>query len=118
MANKVYGFDVDAIDAAVAASRDHFSSLNLEAFAASPASPELSLSGGCISVVTQNNQICVSLPFDLGSHCLPLPLTVPDGTAAQACIQICTKYGIPCGACVTIGIAGVQIVKQCYGCAC
>jgi hypothetical protein len=78
----------------------------------------LKLSAQCISVTVQNNQVCLNLPLGLGSVCLPIPLSFPNGTAAQACLDICTKWGIPCGVEVTVAIAGIVIVSKNYGCSC
>ncbi|WP_345907708.1 hypothetical protein [Sphingomonas sp. UBA4815] len=54
------------------------------------ASGELSVRSECISVAVQNHQICLKLPLGFGSICLPIPTPFPDGTAAQACLDICT----------------------------
>jgi hypothetical protein len=78
----------------------------------------LKMSAQCISVTVQNGQVCLNLPFNLGSVCLPIPAIFPNGTAAQACLDICTKWGIPCGVEVTVSIAGHVIVKKGFGCSC
>lgn len=72
----------------------------------------------CISVTVQNGQVCLNLPLGIGSVCLPIPAGFPSGTAAQACIDICTKWGIPCGVEVTVSIAGQVIVRKNFGCSC
>jgi hypothetical protein len=78
----------------------------------------LKLSAQCISVTVQNGQVCLNLPLGLGSVCLPIPAIFPNGTAAQACLDICTKWGIPCGVEVTVSIAGHVIVTKHFGCSC
>lgn len=78
----------------------------------------LGISGGCISVTVQNGQVCLNLPLGIGSVCLPVPSWIPNGTAAQACINICTKWGIPCGVEVTVSVAGQQIIQKGFGCSC
>ncbi|MGW0810796.1 hypothetical protein [Nonomuraea sp. NPDC002799] len=75
----------------------------------------LSMAAGCISITVQNNKICVNLPLGLGGLCIPLPLSIPNGTVAQACLRICTIFGAPTGACVSIEVAGVHIAQQCIG---
>jgi len=74
----------------------------------------LSISAGCISVTVQNGQVCLNLPLGIGSICLPIPSTFPSGTAAQACISICTTWGIPTGVRLTISIAGIVIINKTF----
>lgn len=78
----------------------------------------LSVSAQCVSVTVTNGQVCLNLPLGIGSVCLPVPAWVPDGTAAQACLDICTKWGIPCGVQVTVSVAGQQIIAKGFGCSC
>jgi hypothetical protein len=40
-------------------------------------------------------QTCLNLPLGIGKVCLPVPSSVPNGTAAEACIGICTTWKIP-----------------------
>lgn len=108
-------FDENVVNAALANAQNHFNRLDTTAFVASPANASLSLSGGCISVTTQNNSVCVNLPLGLGSHCIPLPINVKDGTAAQACLSLCTTWGIPHGVKVTVSVAGQTVVSQSFG---
>ena len=69
----------------------------------------------CISVTVSNNKICLNLPLGIGSVCIPIPISVPDGTAPQACLSICTTWGIPTGVKVTVSVAGVTIVTKSFG---
>ena len=78
----------------------------------------LQISAQCISLAVQNGQVCINLPFGLGKKCLPIPKFVPNGTLVEACLDICTKWGIPCGVKVTISLAGKPIVKKGFGCSC
>ncbi len=78
----------------------------------------LKVSAQCISVTVQNGQVCVNLPLGIGSVCLPIPAGFPNGTACQACLDICTKWGIPCGVEVTVSIAGHVVVRKSFGCSC
>jgi hypothetical protein len=68
----------------------------------------------CASVIIRNGQVCVDLPV-VGTQCIPITLPIPSGTAASACIDVCKKWGIPTGACVTVTALGQQIVKKCFG---
>lgn len=78
----------------------------------------LKVAAECISVTVNNGQVCVNLPLGIGSVCLPVPSWVPNGTAAQACIDICIKWGIPCGVELTVSVAGQRIVQKGFGCSC
>jgi len=78
----------------------------------------LQMAAQCISVTVSNHQICLNLPFGLGKKCLPVPGFIPNGTACQACLHICTKWGIPCGVEITVSAGGHQILKKNFGCSC
>jgi len=121
-----YSFDDNTINEAIASVKDSFAgvlqgsaegvtSIASSAFLDSTANPSLSVYGGCIAVVTENHKICLNLPLGLGSHCLPLPISVPDGTAGEACLEICTTWGIPTGVKVSVKIAGITVVSQTFG---
>jgi len=121
MANSNYpGFSSDAINHALEAAQRH----RMERMPAQTHADmtledgTLKVAAQCISVTVQNGQVCLNLPFGLGSVCLPIPAIFPNGTAAQACLDICTKWGIPCGVEVTVSIAGHVIVKKGFGCSC
>ena len=74
----------------------------------------ISFAGGCISVTVQGGKVCLNLPLGIGSICLPIPSIFPNGTAAQACLNICTTWGIPTGIKVTISVAGVVVVQKSF----
>jgi hypothetical protein len=76
---------------------------------------ELSLRAECISVTVEGGKVCLHLSLGIGRVCIPLPVRIPDGTVAQACLDICTHWGIPTGLCVTVSIEGHQVAKQCFG---
>ena len=78
----------------------------------------LKVAAQCVSVTVQNGQVCINLPFGLGKQCLPIPSWIPNGTVAQACLDICTKWGIPCGVEVVVSAAGKVIVQKGFGCSC
>ncbi len=113
-----YDFDAKHIQSAVDAAAHHAKTANLPSITTTTDVSQggaLVLAGGCISVTVNNGQICVNLPFGFGSVCLPVPPIFPNGTAAQACIDICTTWGIPTGVKVTISIAGQVIVSKSIG---
>lgn len=120
MANDYPEFSPEAVDQALEAARRH----NAER-ATKSSGREIGLDDGtlklgaqCISVTVQNGQVCLNLPLGIGSVCLPVPSWVPDGKACQACLDICTKWGIPCGVQVTVTVAGQMIVQKGFGCSC
>lgn len=78
-------------------------------------SGEFSALAECISVTVQNQQVCLNLPLGLGSVCLPIPISIPDGTAAEACLNICTTFYIPTGVSVTVSVAGHVIISKSFG---
>ena len=68
----------------------------------------------CASVTVGGGQVCLNVPV-VGNVCLPIPTWVPSGTAAQACIDVCTTWGFPTGACVTVTALGQQVARECFG---
>ena len=110
-------FDENATAAAIETARKHYHSDALKAQATNPSfgsNGHMLLAAQCISVTVENGKVCLSLPV-VGKECLPIPSTIPNGTAAEACLSICTAYGIPTGVEVTIAIAGRTIVRQAFG---
>lgn len=110
-----YVFSDEAVQAAVNAAKANFNEIPLQEFNANSASPEISFGAECISVTTSGNQVCFDLPLGFGQHCFSLPITIPSGSVGQACLSICTTWGIPTGVRVTVTIAGVQVVSQSFG---
>lgn len=78
------------------------------------ASP-MKLGETCISVTVENGNVCLNLPIVDQKICLPIPNIIPNGTAAQACLKICTTFGFPTGVCVTVSALGKTVVQQCFG---
>jgi hypothetical protein len=75
-------------------------------------------SASCVGVGIVNRRVCLKLPV-VGNVCIP-NLNVPMGNiGAQACVSVCTKgvgpFKVPTGACVSIRVAGNQIIRQCFG---
>jgi hypothetical protein len=114
MAN-YYTFSEEAVQAAVDAAKASFSEFSLQEFNANAASPEISFGAECISVTTSGNQVCFDLPLGFGQHCFTIPVSIPSGSVGQACLSICTIWGIPTGVRVTVTIAGMQVVSQSFG---
>jgi hypothetical protein len=75
----------------------------------------LQVSAECISITTEDHKVCINLPLGFGNFCFGIPVSIPDGTVGQACLSICTTWGIPTGIKVTIEIGGITIVSQSFG---
>lgn len=111
-------FDQDQIDAAIAAARSHYDQTSIMTEGApAPAHDDghMAMAAGCISVAVEDHKICINLPLGLGDVCIPIPSFIPDGTLAEACLHICTTFGIPTGVKVTISVAGKTIVSKSFG---
>lgn len=110
-------FDPADVSAALEAARQHYDIQKLTA-ATAKIEPlddgHLSLAAGCVSVTVNGNKICVNLPLNLGGICLPIPISIPNGTVAQACIRICTTWGLPTGVRLTVTVGGVVIVEKTF----
>ncbi|TMJ04092.1 MAG: hypothetical protein E6G97_07835 [Alphaproteobacteria bacterium] len=119
MANGNYpSFNTDSINQALEAAQRHSKARMPAAVSHQTMLDDgsLKLSARCISVTVQNSQICVNLPLGIGSVCLPIPSWVPNGTACQACIDICERWGVSCGVEVTVSVAGQNVVQKSFGC--
>ncbi len=111
-------FDEEKVQNALEAASRHNETVGATAADGSPnilGGGEFAALAECISVTVKDNKICLDLPLGIGSVCIPIPISVPDGTAAQACLHICTTWGIPTGVKVTVSVAGVQIVSKSFG---
>jgi hypothetical protein len=75
----------------------------------------LSVHAECTTVEIKDNKVCLVLPLGFGEKCLGIPANIPNGTAARACLSICTFFGAPTGVKVTVSVAGVTIVSTSYG---
>lgn len=69
----------------------------------------------CISLTVEDNKVCLNLPFNIGQVCLPIPPFVPNGTAASACLDICTTWGIPTGIKVTVSALNRVVIRKSFG---
>ncbi|HXH16132.1 MAG TPA: hypothetical protein VNJ10_08370 [Sphingomonas sp.] len=113
-----YDFDAKAIDSVLEAARNNSSTMNLASINHETdlsKGGKLTLGATCVSVTVQNGKVCLNLPFGFGSVCLPIPSIIPSGTAGQACLDICTTWGVPTGIKVTVTIAGKTVVQQTFG---
>lgn len=114
-----YSFSEEAISGALETARQAHEGTDLRAITEiSTSHSPITLLAECINVTTRNHQVCLDLPLGLGSACLPIPFNIPDGTIAQACLDICTTLGIPTGVCVRVVVGGVTVVRQCFGFGC
>lgn len=112
-------FDQAVIEASLDAAKRHADTLQ-QKVANGPlqfADGSLKVAAQCISVTIQNGQACLNLPI-VGNECISVPSWVPNGSACSACLDICTKWGIPCGIEVTLSVAGQQILQKTFGCSC
>lgn len=118
-ATEYHSFSDEAVSAALEAARRPHEGKDLRAIGSvTVLDNSLSTLAECISLTVGNGQVCLELPLGLGSVCLPIPVSFPNGTAAQACLRICTTFGVPTGVCVQVVIAGVSVVEQCFGFGC
>ncbi|WP_417727603.1 hypothetical protein [Roseovarius sp.] len=120
MAQQFHEFDHGAVEAALDAARrrheENDAAKNLTARSAVPAGGgHVALAAQCIAVTVENNKVCLNLPLGFGKHCFPLPVSIPNGTAAEACLDICTKFGIPTGIKVYIKVAGNTVLSETFG---
>ena len=111
-------FDQDQIDASLRAAAEHYDhstlrTQGLEAGAADDGHLRM-LAAECLSVTVEDGKICLKIPI-AGKVCLPIPSFIPNGTAAEVCLHICTKFGVPTGVKVTISVAGKQILEKSFG---
>jgi hypothetical protein len=112
------GFNSEAVQRAIDTAKAH-QDLHANLLAAGEPSladsGELSVRAECVSVTVQGGKICLNLPLGIGHYCFPIPSIFPDGTAAQACLDICTRFGIPAGVKVTVSIAGHVVFSKSFG---
>lgn len=112
-------FNKDQIDAslnAIAQHYDHKSLLSAGVGGNLEDNGYISIAAAeCISVTVENDKVCINLPLGIGKVCIPIPPFVPNGTAAKACLDICTTFGIPTGVKVTISALGRVIVTKSFG---
>ena len=118
MATQYHEFDTKAVDEALSAANEHN-----EGFAVTAADSSMTLAGcgefevraQCLSLVIQNHRVCLRLPLGIGNICLPIPVGIPNGTAAQACLSICTTWGFPTGLRVSVSVAGHTVIRKTFG---
>ena len=69
----------------------------------------------CVDVTIGDGKACLNVPY-AGSVCISVPNHIPNGTVAAACIDTCTRFGVLCGAEVSIRVAGVEVASSSWGC--
>lgn len=107
--------DIGHALAAAGAHNESFGITKIDSTTNIAAGGEFSILAQCISVSVANHKICLNLPLGIGKVCLPIPINVGNGTAAKACLSICTRFGIPTGVKVTISVGGTVIVTKKFG---
>jgi len=111
-------FDEQAITSALETARRFYDQKTLDAQARTinlADDGHLRITAQCISVTVNGGQVCLELPLGLGKFCFPVPPVFPNGTVGQACLSICTTWGIPTGVRVTVSIAGNVILEKTFG---
>lgn len=113
---KYYQFDEVAISKAVEAAQKAHEEHKLQAeFTSLKNMGSLRMSVQCISVTVEDHKVCLNLPLGFGKVCLPIPISIGEGTAAEACIDICTTWGVPTGVKAYVKVAGVTVASQSFG---
>lgn len=111
-----HSFSDEAVSSALEAARQPYEETDLHAATEiSTTENPLEVLAQCISVTVRNNRVCLNLPLGLGSRCIRIPINIPNGTAAQVCLTICTFLGIPTGVRVRVTVAGQTVVNQAFG---
>jgi hypothetical protein len=113
-----HSFDEKGIQETLDTARNHFADMDVSSLGATSdlsSNGHMLLHSQCIAVTVEKGKVCLSLPLGFGKVCLPIPIKFPDGTAAQACLKICTTWGVPTGIKVSVEIAGITVVSQTYG---
>lgn len=119
MAQEYPSFDEEIIQQSIAAAQAQRERLQASATEGHlQPNGELKVGGQCISVTVANHKVCLNLPLGIGSYCFNIPDWVPEGAEVKACIDICTKFGIPCGIEVSLSLNGTKILSQGFGCSC
>ena len=111
-------FSTESVDAALQAARANQETMAAQSFTGESSlsqTGEMSVLAECIKLSVEDHKVCLSLPLGLGKHCIPIHVNIPNGTAAQACLTICTTWGIPTGAKVSVIVAGITVVSQTFG---
>jgi hypothetical protein len=114
-----YAFDEGAVSRALDAARRAYDDRDQRSAQISTTqSPTLRTIGDCVDLRSGASEVCLDLPLGLGSVCIPLPFDLPDGTAAQACLYICTTWGFPTGVTVRVTVGGFTVADQSFGWGC
>lgn len=107
--------EVQALIETAAKHHDHQALMDAAPGEAAMQVSTLKLGDTCIEVTVENGKVCLNLPIVNKKVCLPIPPFIPNGTAAKACLKICTTWGVPTGVCVTVSALGKTVVSQCFG---
>lgn len=114
---KTYEFDPEAVSASIESARSHYAAETAAERASQAGSDNghVTLLSECVAVTVEDNRVCLNLPLGLGHVCIPIPLHVPNGTAAEACLSTCSTWGIPTGVRVSVSVAGRTVASSSYG---
>lgn len=111
---KYPSFSDQAVQQAIDAASNYYSSQQPQTNIISDDDGHLALLAECISVTIANGKACINLPLGIGSKCIPVPISY-DGKVAQACLSICTHWRIPTGVKVSVSVGGIVIVSKSFG---
>ncbi|MDF3126936.1 hypothetical protein [Rheinheimera sp. 1928-s] len=113
---KYPSFSDQAVQSAIDSAQQHYSSKSLTTANVGITADDghVALLAECITVTIGDGKVCLNLPLGIGSVCIPVPISY-DGKVAQACLSICTTWGIPTGVKVSVSIAGIEIVSKSFG---
>lgn len=113
-----YKFSDEAVQNALDAAQRDFGKEGVHGLAAAQHNSvrgEMQLLAECVKVTVEDHKVCLDLPLGLGKHCISIPVSIPDGSVGEACLKICTTWGIPTGVEVSVIIGGVTVVSQKFG---
>jgi hypothetical protein len=113
-----YSFKEEHINRTLDAAASRFEGRNLRSQIDTAQNPYLRSIGDCVDLRSGESEVCLDLPLGLGDVCIPLPFDLPDGKAAQACLYLCTTWGIPTGVTIKVTVAGFTVVEQSFGWGC
>jgi hypothetical protein len=114
-----HSFDEQMVTDAINSVSQTFEGLDVSSGALAAETPAtVGVLAQCLGVIIRNRRVCLRIPVVNRNICLRLPINIPDGTVAEACLDICHFWSVPSGACVEIRVAGRRILRQCFGFSC
>jgi len=117
--SEYHSFSEEATQSAIETAQQHYGDaqanfLASESLSISQDNGQLSLLAHCITLTISNGKVCLNLPLGIGKVCLPVPISY-NGKLAEACISVCTVWGIPTGVKVNVTVGGMTVVSKSFG---